>query len=110
MSVNKTDIRYEIKNQSACAWGARLISLQTLCAAFVIIFMPKMEREKGLLLLSLEHLYVSLGNGYHLRQNLLNVQVLHLVPEDWGDMMAAGGVDEDDGGGGSNARRGEGNV
>jgi hypothetical protein len=59
--------------------------------------MPKIEREQGLLL-SLEHLYVSLGNGHHLRQDLLNMQVLHLVPERCDYMTAAGVVDEYDGG------------
>ena len=47
------------------------------------------QQKTSLLLLPLEHLYVSLRDGHHLRQNFLNMQVLHLVPEDCRDAVVA---------------------
>ncbi len=47
------------------------------------------QQKTSLLLLPLEHLYVSLRDGHHLRQNFLNMQVLHFVPEDCRDAVVA---------------------
>ena len=47
------------------------------------------QQKTSLLLLPLEHLYVSLRDGHHLRQNFLNVQILNLVPEDCRDAVVA---------------------